>query len=204
MSASVTRLQRALRVCYFGHKPVNYLEASELQTKLANYCRSETSLDTVLQLQVHVKLVKTYQYVGDLTLLLSPYHRASVQHSNVYTLGKRGVQAHFKVPAAKLAQQGFDIQQAGRGGETTYHGPGQLVMYPVVNLRRLGIGARVYVETLEDCMVAACSHFGIEARVCSVHKTAKGSKQVAFPIAIMECLFAFACSNCCFACFVLM
>ena len=55
MSASVTRLQRALRVCYFGHKPVSYLEASELQAKLANYCRNETSLDTVLQLQVHIE-----------------------------------------------------------------------------------------------------------------------------------------------------
>lgn len=38
-------------------------------------------------------------------------------------------------------------------------------MYPVINLRRLRMGARVYVETLEDCMVAACSHYGIQARV---------------------------------------
>lgn len=89
------------------------------------------------------------------------------------------------MPASELAQQGFDIQHAGRGGETTYHGPGQLVMYPVVNLRRLGIGARLYVETLEDCMVAACNHFGIAARVRSVHKFAIGFKQLTlcqFPI----------------------
>lgn len=91
----------------------------------------------------------------------------------MYTLGKRGVQAHFKSPASYLVQQGFDIQHAGRGGETTYHGPGQLVMYPVVNLRRLRLGARAYVETLEDCMVAACSNFGIQARVSHLYHAAE-------------------------------
>lgn len=52
MSKSVSTLQRALRVCKFGRKPVNYREASELQEKLAVQCREETALDTVLQLQV--------------------------------------------------------------------------------------------------------------------------------------------------------
>ena len=75
-------------------------------------------------------------------------------------------------------------------------------MYPVVNLRRLGIGARMYVETLEDCMVAACSHFGIEARVRSVHKFAIGFKQVTLcqvPIIdpFVSCFAPH--SNCCFA-----
>ena len=99
---------------------------------------------------------------------LSVYGCVCLQHSNVYTLGKRAVQAHFKSPASKLKQQGYDIHTAGRGGETTYHGPGQLVMYPVINLRRLRLGARAYVETLEDCMVAACSHSGVQARVSHV------------------------------------
>ena len=74
---------------------------------------------------------------------------------------------HFKVPVTTLQQKGFDIEHVGRGGETTYHGPGQIVMYPVVNLRRLKMGARAYVETLEDCVVSACNHFGIAARVSS-------------------------------------
>ena len=90
---------------------------------------------------------------------------AFMQHSSVYTLGKRGQAAHFKVPKASLVQPGIDIHNAGRGGETTYHGPGQMVLYPIVNLRRLGLGARAYVETLEECMVGACSHYGIQARV---------------------------------------
>ena len=88
-----------------------------------------------------------------------------LQHAKVYTLGKRGQTAHFKVSKASLEKQGIDIHTVGRGGETTFHGPGQIVLYPVVNLRRLGLGARAYVETLEDCMVAACGHYGIQARV---------------------------------------
>lgn len=93
-----------------------------------------------------------------------------VQHASVYTLGKRGQTAHFKVSTSSLEQQGIDIHKAGRGGETTFHGPGQIVLYPIVNLRRIGFGARAYVETLEDCMVAACSHYGIQARVSAHHQ----------------------------------
>lgn len=88
-----------------------------------------------------------------------------LQHARVYTLGKRGQIAHFKVPKSSLEEQGIDIHNAGRGGETTFHGPGQIVLYPVINLRRLGLGARAYVEALEDCMVDACSQYGIHARV---------------------------------------
>lgn len=94
---------------------------------------------------------------------------AFMQHASVYTLGKRGQTAHFKVPKASLEQRGIDIHNAGRGGETTYHGPGQMVLYPIVNLRRLGLGARAYVETLEECMVGACGHYGIQARVRAQH-----------------------------------
>jgi hypothetical protein len=49
-----------------------------------------------------------------------------------------------------------------RGGETTYHGPGQLVAYPILNLRQLGLGARAFVEGLEDAMVQTVGCFGIQ------------------------------------------
>jgi len=51
-----------------------------------------------------------------------------------------------------------------RGGETTYHGPGQLVVYPILNLRGFGLGARSYVEALEDSMVAVAGAYGVAAR----------------------------------------
>lgn len=64
----------------------------------------------------------------------------------------------------ELAGLGVDVVRVPRGGETTYHGPGQLVAYPVLDLRQLGLGARAYVESLEDAMVQAVGCFGIQVR----------------------------------------
>ncbi len=90
---------------------------------------------------------------------------SSLQHSPVYTVGKRGTEADFKVSPDQLRQQGIDIYHIPRGGETTFHGPGQLVLYPIINLRRLRRGARRYVEGLEDIMIRTCGAYGICARV---------------------------------------
>lgn len=64
----------------------------------------------------------------------------------------------------ELAGLGVDVVRVPRGGETTYHGPGQLVAYPILDLRQLGLGARAYVESLEDAMVQAVGCFGIQVR----------------------------------------
>jgi hypothetical protein len=65
----------------------------------------------------------------------------------------------------ELSRLGIDHVTVPRGGETTYHGPGQLVAYPIVDLRQLGLGARAFVEGLEDAMVQAVGCFGIQVRV---------------------------------------
>ena len=62
-----------------------------------------------------------------------------------------------------LAGLGVKTHTTDRGGETTYHGPGQLVGYPIVNLRRLGGGVRKYVEALERVLIGGLSEFGIAA-----------------------------------------
>lgn len=62
----------------------------------------------------------------------------------------------------ELSRLGVDVVTVPRGGETTYHGPGQLVAYPIVNLRQLGLGARAFVEGLEDAMVQTVGCFGIQ------------------------------------------
>ena len=87
-----------------------------------------------------------------------------VEHMPVYTLGKRGDES-MDLPAggrrALKATTGADVVDVGRGGRTTFHGPGQCVMYPVVDLRRRKIGARAYVETLEDAMLEAAARAGL-------------------------------------------
>lgn len=83
----------------------------------------------------------------------------------MYTIGKRGSDADFRTEQAVLRAAGAEVAWVPRGGETTWHGPGQLVVYPIVSLRELRVGPRAYVEGLEDAMVAALGEWGIVARV---------------------------------------
>ncbi len=89
-----------------------------------------------------------------------------LQHSPVYTIGLRGDQAtDFARKPADLKAAGMEVVSTNRGGETTFHGPGQLVAYPIVNLRELGVGPRAYVEGLEDVMIKTLGRYGLSARV---------------------------------------
>ncbi|MCY4577593.1 MAG: lipoyl(octanoyl) transferase LipB [Chloroflexi bacterium] len=106
-----------------------------------------------LQRLLHARVVAGE--LPDLLLLL--------EHPHVYTLGRRGQESDVLASKDMLSRLGVDTQLADRGGETTYHGPGQLVGYPIVNLRRLGVGVRQYVETLEQVLIRALSEFGIAA-----------------------------------------
>ena len=111
----------------------------------------QTAFD--LQRRLHARVVASE--LPDLLLLL--------EHPHVYTLGRRGQESDVLASKDMLSRLGVDIQLADRGGETTYHGPGQLVGYPIVNLRRWGVGVRQYVETLEQVLIGTISEFGIAA-----------------------------------------
>eukprot|EP00775_Hariotina_reticulata_P003811 gene3811-4068_t len=69
-----------------------------------------------------------------------------------------------KLEKLTLAELGIEIHRVPRGGETTYHGPGQLVAYPIFDLRQLGVGPRAFVEGLEDALIQTVGCFGIQAR----------------------------------------
>jgi len=81
-----------------------------------------------------------------------------LQHSPVYTLGQAGDPAHI------LNAGEIPVVQSDRGGQVTYHGPGQLVIYPLLDLRRYSMGVRSLVELLENVVILLLSEFGISAR----------------------------------------
>lgn len=88
-----------------------------------------------------------------------------VEHDPVVTLTKRpGAPDHVLLPEDELARRGVQLRQTDRGGDVTYHGPGQLVAYPVLDLKRLGLGVHDYVRTLEGAIIDALAPFGVEAR----------------------------------------
>lgn len=86
-----------------------------------------------------------------------------LEHAPVFTLGRRGGLEDLIVSRERLAQMGVEVVPAERGGLITYHGPGQLVVYPILDLKALGIGVRELVAALEEIMIDTAADFGIVA-----------------------------------------
>ena len=84
-----------------------------------------------------------------------------VEHEAVVTLGRRGDMGGLRVAEEQLRSSGVALHTATRGGEATYHGPGQLVAYPVMTLRR---GVVAHVEALARAAIRCAAHVGVEAR----------------------------------------
>ncbi|MGL1930360.1 MAG: lipoyl(octanoyl) transferase LipB [Desulfotalea sp.] len=86
------------------------------------------------------------------------------EHYPVYTLGKRGGEDNLHISKSFLQKQGIDLVQIERGGVITYHGPGQIVVYPIVSLRASKLRVTEYVRLLEEVMIRLCAHFGLQVR----------------------------------------
>ena len=106
-----------------------------------------------LQRELHHRVTK-----GDLPALL-----LLLQHPHVYTLGRRGSQSDILVPANTLRELDAEMYHTDRGGEVTYHGPGQLVGYPILDLRAAGLGPLAYVRALERVIISTLAELGIRA-----------------------------------------
>ena len=86
-----------------------------------------------------------------------------VEHEPVLTLGRHAKDEHVITPPDELARRGVEVIRVERGGEVTYHGPGQLVAYPIVRLRELPVLLRPFVRALELTMGDVAARYGIEA-----------------------------------------
>jgi lipoyl(octanoyl) transferase len=86
-----------------------------------------------------------------------------LEHPAVLTLGRTSDPAHILADSTTLAARGIDVVRVERGGEVTYHGPGQLVAYPIIGLSARGLMIRPLVRSLEAALIATCAGLGVAA-----------------------------------------
>lgn len=106
-------------------------------------------------LQEQLVVLRRHGTIAD-TLLL-------VEHPPVITLGRRAHQAHILASPAGLRAAGVEVFESSRGGDVTYHGPGQLVGYPIVDLRPRGSDVHAYLRELEEVLIGVLSTYGLKA-----------------------------------------
>jgi lipoyl(octanoyl) transferase len=124
---------RALDVRWLGR--IEYHAAWDLQHELVAQRRDDDIPDTLLLLE----------------------------HPPVLTLGRQSDPSHIRVSSDELTARGIETVRVERGGEVTYHGPGQLVAYPIVKLAERGILLRPFVRALEQSMIDTCAEYGVTA-----------------------------------------
>jgi lipoyl(octanoyl) transferase len=146
-------LQSESRVCHIIRAGmIDYIEAWEWQRQLAAQRSSGA--------------------IGDTLLLL--------QHPHTYTLGRATKAGHLLVEAEALATQGVALVESDRGGDITYHGPGQVVGYPILKLSRHGGDVLRYLRMLEETIIVALAGYGITAeRAAGLTGVWAGSAKIA-------------------------
>ncbi len=120
------------------------------------FCRLGTiGYDEALRLQNELQSKRIAGRVPDLVLLL--------EHPPVLTMGRSSKTQHIIAHPEALEAQGIAVHEVGRGGDVTYHGPGQLVAYPIIDLKPNRRDVRKYMWSLEETMIRTCSDLGLAA-----------------------------------------
>jgi len=132
------------------------LQIQELGTK--DYLETWDYQEKLFQEIIDVKVQNRRNDTQDVT----PNYLLFVEHPHVYTLGKRGKQQHLLIDEEELKAIGATFYAINRGGDITYHGPGQLVGYPILDLENFYTDIYKYLRSLEEVIIRTLAEYGIE------------------------------------------
>jgi lipoyl(octanoyl) transferase len=93
----------------------------------------------------------------------TPLHLIMIEHPHVYTFGKSADRENLLASDQALNEMQAKVYDIERGGDITYHGPGQLVVYPIFDLEALGMGIKTFVQNIEHCIIQTLADYGITA-----------------------------------------
>jgi len=138
--------------------------------------------EVALKLQQELKQARAEGKIGDVLLLL--------QHTAVFTVGRFRGGEDIIVPPEILAREGIAVFHTDRGGGITYHGPRQLVGYPIVNLKENGLGVREYIRNLEAAIIKLLLALGIQGYRLAGYPGvwASGKKVCSIGIHVSHCI----------------
>jgi lipoate-protein ligase B len=139
-------------------------------TRLRRFALESLPVDTPAQLEIEWRGRERYAQTWERQLAV---HRARrdgavpdtlilVEHDPVITLGKHGDPANLLLQPEMLKARGVDLHNVERGGDITYHGPGQLVGYPIIALRERGLSVRDLMRGLEEALIRSAAEYGVE------------------------------------------
>ncbi len=111
--------------------------------------------DTALRLQHSLNAARRQGIIPDTVIFL--------EHHPCFTVGRKGGFEHILADDEQLNQQGIAVYETDRGGDVTYHGPGQLICYPIIDLNDYGCDVHAYARRLEEVIIRTLKHYGITA-----------------------------------------
>lgn len=122
----------------------------------------KTTWDYQEELFQHILQIKSENRKQN-TEVQTPNYLLYVEHPHVYTLGKSGDLANLLLSESQLAQKGATFYKINRGGDITYHGPGQIVGYPILDLENFFTDIHKYLRFLEEAIILTLSEYGIKS-----------------------------------------
>jgi len=130
-----------------------------LDLGLSEYGKTWDMQESLMKEIIDLKLLN--QNLAEHARTATPGYLLFVEHPPVYTLGKSGETHNLLLNSTQLADKQISFYKTNRGGDITFHGPGQLVGYPILDLENFAMGLRQYIYSIEEVIIHALAQFGI-------------------------------------------